>query len=250
MIAALWAEAVKLASSLAGKVATAAIVGGVIALSCVILAAVDSGNVDVISKLGPGASSDWTGFLRSSAQITAAGGLGGFGIILAWMFGREFTENTVSNLFGLPVGRATIALSKLVTYAIWSVLVSLVLSLGLLVSGLIAGLGDVTGEVTLGLLRQTALAVMTAVLALPIAWIATLARSVLGGVGATAGLIVIGQFSVLAGAGAWMPLAAPALWGLSGGSGATPLQLGMLIPYAAVSVALTALAWKRLELDR
>lgn len=250
MRAALWAETTKLASSLAGRVATVSLVAGVIALSAVILAAIASGNADVIAKLGRNASADWTGFLNSAAQITAAGGLGGFGIVIAWMFGREFTEGTVSGLFALPVGRATISMAKLAAYGLWSAIVAILLTGGLAVTGLALGLGAVDSDAAAGLLRQAGLTVMTAMLALPVAWATTLFRSILGGVGVAIGLIVVGQFSVLAGAGAWMVLAAPALWAMSAGTGASLLQLGLLLPYSAIAIALTAITWHRLELNR
>jgi ABC-2 type transport system permease protein len=250
MRAAIRVETLKLWSSLAGRVATIALVAGVLALSGVIVAAVASGNADVIAKLGPRAGADWNGLLSSAAQITAAGGLGGFGIVLAWMFGREFTEGTVSALFGLPIRRATVSLAKLVTYGIWAAVVAVLLTTGILVAGLTLGLGVPTGDVWAGLARHLALTMMTAALALPVGWAATLLRSILGGVGITAGLIVVGQFSVLAGAGAWMPLAAPALWAMSGGKGASLIQLAMLLPYVAVAAGITALVWRRLQLDR
>lgn len=250
MRAAIWAESVKLMSSLAGRVATLAIVVGVVALSGAILAAVSAGNADVIAKLGPAAAADWNGYLLSTAQITAAGGLGGFGIVMAWMFGREFTEGTITSIFGLPMGRATISLAKFIAYALWAITVAILLTAGILAAGIALGLGELGIETAQALLRQTMLTVLTAALAMPIAWATTLFRSVLGGVGATAGLIVVGQFSVLMGAGAWMPLAAPALWAMSGGEGVTLLQLGMLVPYAALAILLTGVTWHRLQLDR
>lgn len=250
MRAAIWTECVKLASSLAARVATIGLVLGVVALSGVILAAISSGNADVIAKLGTNVAADWSGFLLSAAQITAAGGLGAFGIVMAWIFGREFTEGTITGLFALPVGRAEIALAKLFVYLLWAVFAAVLLTATLVIVGVLLGLGLPDADTIQGLLRHVVLTILTATLALPIAWATTLLRSVLGGVGVTVALIVIGQFSVLAGAGAWMTLAAPALWAMSGGSDVSAIQLGMIAPYAVVSIVLTAGAWHRLQLDR
>lgn len=38
---------------------------------------------------------------------------------MAWSFGREFTEGTISGLFALPVGRATIAFVKILGAGQW-----------------------------------------------------------------------------------------------------------------------------------
>ena len=47
-----------------------------------------------------------------------------------------------------------------------------------------------------------------------------------------------------------MPLAAPALWAVSLGAAVTPIQLALLVPFGALFVLLTALTWRRLQLDR
>jgi ABC-2 type transport system permease protein len=251
MKVAVWAEAVKLAGSTVGRVASIAIVIGIAVLSgSMLLAAVTSGDPQVLAKLGPVATGDWQGFLLGAAQITGAGGLGGFAVVLAWMFGREFGDGTITGLFALPITRSTISLAKLVVYSIWAFAMSILLALVLVVVGLLAGLGAIDGEITAMLLRQVALGVMSAAITMPIAWVATLARSVLGGVSAAIGLVVVAQVSVLAGLGGWMPLAAPALWAVSLGTQVTGFQLALVIPFVALFVALTAQSWRSMQLDR
>ena len=75
-------------------------------------------------------------------------------------------------------------------------------------------------------------------------------RSVLGGVSVAIGLVVVAQVSVLAGLGGWMPLAAPTLWALSAGTAVTPVQLLLVVPFAAAAVLATAISWSRMQLDR
>jgi ABC-2 type transport system permease protein len=250
MRAALWAETVKLRGSLVGRVASIALIAGIAALTGAILLAAASGNPQLVAKLGPGATADWNGFLLSAAQITGAGGMGGFGIVIAWMFGREFGDGTITGLFALPVSRATIASAKLIVYATWAVALSVVLAAALLAVGLVAGLGELSDADWFTLLRQIALTVMTAALAVPVAWAATLGRSVLAGVSVAIGLVVVAQFSVLAGAGGWMPLAAPALWAISSGAGVSGGQLALLIPFVALAAVAVLVSWRRLQLDR
>jgi ABC-2 type transport system permease protein len=250
MKAAIWAETVKLAGSLVGRVATVALIAGITALSSSLLVAAGSGDPQLLAKLGPAASGDWKGFLLAAAQITGAGGVAGYGIVLAWMFGREFADGTITGLFALPVGRARIALAKLVVYFGWACGVGLVLTVALAGLGAVVGIEGFGSFVAPMLAREFVLAMLTALLALPIAWVATLGRSTLAGVGAAVALIVIAQFSVFAGAGGWMPLAAPALWAISEGTAVDPLQLSMVFPVAALAVLLTATTWSRLQLDR
>ena len=116
--------------------------------------------------------------------------------------------------------------------------------------GTVAGLGPIGSGTLEALARQAALGVMSVAITLPVAWAATLARSVLGGVSVAIALVVVAQVSVLAGLGGWMPLAAPALWAISLGITVSPLQLALLIPFAAIFVVLIARSWRRMQLDR
>lgn len=250
MRAAIWAEVVKVAGSTVGRVGSIAIVVGISILSGSMLLAAHSDDPQLLAKIGPVAAGDWNGFLLGSAQITGAGGLGGFAVVLAWMFGREFADGTITGLFALPVRRSTIALAKLVVYATWAAVMSAFLGLALVVVGTISGLGALSDDNWATLARQIALGVMSAAITLPVAWAATLSRSVLGGVSVAIGLVVVAQVSVLAGLGGWMPLAAPALWAVSGGTEVSPVQLLLLVPFAGAAILATALAWRRMQLDR
>lgn len=251
MKAAIWAEVVKLAGSTVGRVGSAAIVIGISLISgSMLLAAATTTDPQLLAKLGPVATGDWQGFLLGAAQVTGAGGLGGFAVVLAWMFGREFGDGTITGLFALPVRRSTIALAKLIVYVIWVTAMSVLLAIVLSLVGLIAALGPIDGDTLLMLARQAALGIMSAAITLPVAWAATLSRSVLGGVSVAIGLVVVAQVSVLAGLGGWMPLAAPALWAVSLGAAVNPVQLALLIPFGAVFVLLVARSWRRLQLDR
>ena len=221
MKAAVWAEAVKLSGSTVGRVGSLAIVVGISVLSGTMLVAASTDDPQLLAKLGPVADGDWNGFLLGAAQITGAGGLGGFAVVLAWMFGREFGDGTITGLFALPVRRSTIAMAKLLVYGVWAAAMSILLAVVLLAVGTVAGLGPIDSQTWDTVSRQIALGIMSAAITVPVAWAATLSRSVLGGVSVAIGLVVVAQVSVLVGIGGWMPLAAPALWALSAGSAVT-----------------------------
>lgn len=243
-------ETLKLRVSTVGVVGTIAVVGGIGLLSGGMLLAAASGQPDLVAKLGPDATGDWDGLLSVAAQITGAGGLLGCGVVLAWIFGREFSDSTVSGLFALPAGRGRIAAGKLIVYALWGILAAFTLAALLLLIGLIAGLGIPSPTVWAGLARQCLLGVLTGAVAVPVAWVTTLSRSILGGVTTAITLVVIAQVGVLAGAGGWMPIAAPALWAMSGGASVQPVQLLLAPLLAAAAAALTLWSWHRLQLDR
>lgn len=250
MIVCIRVEALKLARSPVGLVGSIALIVGMFAVLGGITAGIAAGEPELIAKAGPASTLDWEGLLAGAAQITSVAALLTFGIVLAWMFGQEFAEGTITGLFALPVSRSLIALAKLSVYALWMCCVSLCLTLGVLALGLIFGYGPPTVEDWSALARLCASAILTGVIAVPTAWVATLTHSLLAGVGSTIALVVIAQVGALAGAGAWMPLAAPGLWAISQGSAASPVQLALSVGVGAVFAALTAVSWARLQLRR
>ena len=250
MTVALRVEALKLARSTVGIIGSAAIVLGIGVLCAVMMAALGSGDPQLAAKLGPEASRDWHGLLGAAAQITGAGGLLGFGVVAAWLFGREFADGTVTGLFALPVGRGTIAAAKLGVYLAWAAAVSAAVTALVLVLGVGLGFGAPDAATSAGLARQQALGVLSAAVAVPTAWAATVTRSLLGGVSVAIALVIVAQVGVLAGAGGWLPLAAPALWAISGGAA---VSLGTARSRRRVrggAAGAATWAWHRLELDR
>jgi ABC-2 type transport system permease protein len=214
------------------------------------LIAVRGGDPELTAKLGPAAASgDWPALLSVAAQITAAGGLLGFGVGITWLLGREFADQTVSGLFGLAVGRGTIAAAKLLVYEGWAITVSLMLTAVLPVVAMIAGLGPPSGTDLVGLMRQLALGVLTGLIAVPAGWVATLGRGLLPGIATAVGILVVAQVSALAEFGSWVPFVAPAFWAMRPGEGtAIGLLTVPLVP--AVFAAAIIWAWRRIQLDR
>jgi ABC-2 type transport system permease protein len=224
---------------------------GVAALAAATTAAASSGNEQLAAKLGPlAAAGGWPAVLDVATQVTAAAGLLAFGVGLSWMFGREFTDGTITGLFGLPVSRPALALAKLVVFLLWAAATATALTIAVALTGL-----AVTGQVPhpadwAGLGRLLALAAMTATLANPAAWAATLGRGLLPAIATIVGLMAVTQMIVVAGAdGGWFPPAAPALWALLPATIA-PAQLLLAATFPIAFSMLTLHAWHRLQLDR
>lgn len=247
------AVAVEARKALAARVLWATgilLVVGVAVLAGAMVAAARSGNAAIAAKLGPtAATGDWPALLGVAAQVTAAGGLLAFGVGISWLIGREFADRTVSGLFGLPVGRGTIAAAKLVVYAVWALAVCVALTALLPLVGLVAGIGLPSAAEFAGLARQLALGLLTALIAVPAGWAASLGRGLLPGIATAVGILVVAQVAAVAQVGSWVPLVAPAFWALQlSGTTATSLLLVPLVPL--VFGVATVVVWRRLQLDR
>lgn len=250
LTAALHVELRKLAASRVIRTTTVLVVAGIAALAATLTSATRGGNEQVAARLGALADAHgWELLTGTAAQITAAGGLLAFGVALSWLVGREFSDNTISGLFALPVSRRAIVVAKLLSHLLWAVLVAVALTIMITLAGAVLGLGAWDTDVVTALGRQLVLTILSALLATPAAWAATLGRGPLPGIAATVGLIVVAQVAVVAGTGAWLPVAAPALWALRLDA-VTPVQLALVGVVPAGFATLTISAWARLELNR
>ncbi|MFF0723025.1 ABC transporter permease [Micromonospora sp. NPDC003816] len=250
LTAALDVELHKLAASRVIRTTTVLLVAGITILTSALTYAARSGNDQVIAQLGPLAdATGWALLTGVAAQITAAGGLLAFGVALSWLVGREFSDATVTGLFAQPVSRPVLVAAKLLSHLFWAALVAIALTAAIALTGTLLGLGAWNTDVSAALGRQLVLTVSSALVATPAAWAATLGRGLLPGIATTIGLIVTAQVTAIAGAGAWFPIAAPALWALRPDA-VSPAQLALVTVVPAIFAALTITAWARLQLDR
>ncbi len=249
MRAALATESTKFSRAQVPVVTSVMLTLGIAILCAAMLGALGSGDPQLIAKLGALADpGGWVGFVLTASQITAIAGLLGFGVVLSWLFGREFADGTVAGLFALPVGRGTIAAAKLIVYFAWAVALAVLLAGALVLLGLVAGLGPLPSEVAPILGRQVSVTVLTALLAVPAAWAATLGRGPLAGIGTVVGVVIAAQVAVFSGVGAWFPFSSPGMWAV--GAPVSAGQLALVIPVAMIASALVVISWRRLQLDR
>lgn len=243
-------EARKAAASRVMASITAILVMGVALLALGMLVGADSGDEQLLAKLGPLARlGGWAGLVGVVSQITSAGGLLAFGVALSWLFGREFADGTIGGLFALPVRRSTIALAKLAVYVVWAGGAAVLLAVVVAILGLSFGYGATDAPGVVELLRVPVLVMLTALIAVPAAWVSTLGRGLLPGIAATVVLLVLAQIMAVVGIGAWVPIVAPALWAID--PTAVPIASLAIVPSVPVVFgAFSALAWSRLQLDR
>lgn len=250
MTTAVLAELTKLSRSVTGRLVTVLLVVVVPGMAAGFFAAAQAGGSGQLAvKMRPlihGAG--WDSLTGVAGQVMSMAMLLGAGFVVSWTFGREFGDGAIETLVMTRPSRATLASAKLVAVLAWATAtalaaVAVTLGLGLL-------LAVTAGTPTPGLGRMLAGAILTALLALPFAYVATVGRSPLAGVGAVIGVIVVTQILTTIGTGAWFPYAAPSLWlGMGGPTlSATPLQLLLTLPVAAAGWTATALTWQYGEL--
>jgi ABC-2 type transport system permease protein len=223
---------------------------GVATIAAAMVLAARSGDPDILAKLGPqAASGDWPAFVSVAVQITSAAAVLAYGVGVSWLYGREFADGTIPGLFGLPIGRGTLAVAKLVVYQVWAACVALALVLLLLGAGIAVGLGAPDPDTLVGLGRLVALGLLTALIAVPCAFATSLGRGLLPGIAAAVAILVISQVSMVADLASWVPFVAPALWAIHpDASAAVMLVVVPMVPL--IFGAATVLVWRRLQLDR
>ncbi|MGM7671488.1 ABC transporter permease [Microbacterium sp. A93] len=251
MNAALHLEFLKFLRATPVRAATVVMVILVPALSAAFLAlARADSNGTLALKIAPLLQDDgWGGLTGFSAQIFSVGGLLAIGVVVSWVFGREFTEKAFGSLFATAVPRESIAAAKLVILLAWGTLVSVATALATLLAGLIIGLGAPESHAWGAVGRIIVVGILTTALCLPLAVVASAARGYLAAISALLAIVVITQVTVALGAGAWFPYAATGLWaGLGGAVLSAEVeapQLLLAVPIGMVAAFGTWLWWRR-----
>lgn len=195
----------------------------------------------------------WSGYLAMIGMLLSVGALMGIGFVVCWCFGREFTDKTEACLFALPVSRRRLAYAKFTVILIWALLLCLASIAVAFLAGATIGLGLPGPGDLMVAVKAWCAGALAALLALPLAVVASVARGYLPGIGALVLLVVITQVVTAFGAGAWFPYAAPGLWMGMGGAAAAetvnPLQLFLCVPVSALGVVLTCEWWKSMQIS-
>ncbi|MGW4411793.1 ABC transporter permease [Nonomuraea sp. NPDC004702] len=198
-----------------------------------------------------GATADWPGYLALLAQAVAVGGLGIYGLITIWLFGREFSDRTATDLLALPTSRTAVVAAKFTVAAIWALLLALLLAgLGLLIGAVLALPGWSAPIVAAGVARLVAAAGLAALTTTPLALAASAGRGYLAAVGVLFGIIFAAQIIAALGYGAVFPWSVPGLYaGIAGAGQDPPGPAGLLLVVltGAAGVAATTAWWNRAD---
>ncbi len=166
---------------------------------------------------------NWTAYFVLHAQMIGIGGLIIFGFIMSWVFGREFTDQTVKDLLILPYSRAIIVMAKFLTVVFTCILLSVyIVVLGTAI-GLVIGLPGWNIEaLKLGIPLFSIVTLMTILVSTPVAFFASYGRGYLAPLGYVIVTLVIAQIIAAIGYGDFFPWSIPAI--VSGIEG-TPVPL-------------------------
>ena len=185
-----------------------------------------------------GLTATWSAYFSMLTMVVGMGGMLLLAFIVAYIFGREYTEGTAKNLLALPVGRHWFALAKLVVAAVWwAVLVAAVLAEGF-VLGAALGLPGYSTTLAVTAIQDALLAAAIAYLLVPVvAWIAMLGRGYLPPLGFALAMLLLGNVFSHTGWAAWFPWSIVPQFIGAIGKPATSVAAGSI-----VVVALTFLA--------
>lgn len=170
-----------------------------------------------------GFSADWPSFLDLIAQAIGVGGVIVFGFAASWVFGREYSDHTLKDLFALPISRSIIVIAKLLACVVWCFVITIAVTIVAIVIGLILNLpGWQWGLFGSSLLHIFTTATLAVLLCPPVFLIASAGRGYLASLGFVILTVVFAQIIGALGLGAYVPWAVPALYSglgsVSGGS--------------------------------
>ena len=201
-----------------------------------------------------GGTADWAGYFAFTAQITAVGGLLVFGMVVIWLFGREFADQTAKDLLALPTSRRAVVVAKLLVATGWCLLLAAQLIVMSLVLGTWLDLPGWSANTALrGVGTVLATTVLTVALAATYALVASVGRGYLAAVAAMFVSLFAAQVIAALGFGGWFPWSVPSLLsGVAGPEQAGPGLWGIagVVLVGVVASTATTLWWERADHDR
>lgn len=164
-----------------------------------------------------GMAATWPSFLSMLTLIVGIGGMLILSFIVAYVFGREYSEGTAKNMLALPVGRPWFVLAKLAVTAIWwFLLVAAVVAEALLIGTMLRLPGFSSGLLIRSIRNAMASAALAYLLVPIVAWISALGRGYMPPLAFTMTMMALGNIFSKTGWAPWFP------WSI------IPLLIGMV----------------------
>lgn len=193
----------------------------------------------------------WQLYAQQLQVLVAVGGLIGFGFLFSWLFGREYSDGTITDLLALPLPRASIALAKLITGALWCAFLAIAIFITGVATARGLQIGGITDYFIILSFRPYAMTTLMVInLSLPVAWAASRSRGYLTPLALVILTLVVAQFGAALGVGTYIPWSVPSLHSGAAGVAAQRLGLGsLLLPHIVglVGVAATIFWWTRAD---
>jgi ABC-2 type transport system permease protein len=194
------------------------------------------------------AVADWPAYFQVLLLGTAIGGAILFAFIVAWVFGREFSDRTAKELLALPTPREIIVVAKFVLIALWTG--------GLTLTIFVIGLGVGTAVDIPGWSAELAsssfwslmlIALLTFMLMPLVALFASAGHGYLPPLAWAFLTMALAQIAGAMGWGDWFPWSVPGLLGSLSGPRAEPIELHsyILVSLTFIAGVAATLAWWR-----
>lgn len=199
-----------------------------------------------------GLAATWPSFAGFLTQIVGTAGLLILAFIVAYVFGREYEQQTAKNLFALPVGRHWFAVAKLIVAALWWFAAVIAMLAWAVAVGVALGLPGLSASLIIGMFTDTLLAAGIAYLLVPpVAWVTVWSRGSMAPIAFAIAMLLTGNLIGTTGWAVWYPWSiVPILVGSVGGKVET-LPVGSYVVVAltfAVGLAGTIVQQQRQDL--
>ncbi|WMJ88208.1 ABC transporter permease [Anaerocolumna sp. MB42-C2] len=167
------------------------------------------GLVTYINTVDAGWAPYLTDLLGSSTALLVIG----YSFTACWVFGREYTDKTISELLVKPVSKLYVVLSKFIVIFLWDVLLALFMFAVVFIMGILIGLNGGTWLLIMNsFLAFIAASLLTMVVSTISALLANISKGYLAPIGLAFLIVVISNVVVQAGLAAYFPWTIPALF--------------------------------------
>lgn len=167
------------------------------------------GFVTYINAAGTGWEPYLTDLLGSITALLVIG----FSFTACWVFGREYTDKTISELLVKPVSKLYVVLSKFIVIFLWDVLLAIFMFAVVFIMGILIGLNGVTGLLIVNsFLAFMATSLLIMVVSTISALLANVSKGYLAPIGLAFLIVIISNVVAQAGLAAYFPWTIPALF--------------------------------------
>jgi ABC-2 type transport system permease protein len=169
--------------------------------------------------------------------VVGIGGMLMLAFVVAYIFGREYSEGTAKTLLALPVGRHWFVLAKFLVAAAWWLVLAVAVTVETFIVGLVHGLPGYSTPLAISTLRDVALVAGAAfLLAPPIACVTVVGRGYMAPLGFALVMLLLGDVFSHTGWAEWFPWSVVPMF-----VGAVGVRQSEIAPASVVVVATTFL---------
>ncbi len=155
----------------------------------------------------------WEPYLTDLLGTSTALLVIGFSFTACWVFGREYTDKTISELLVKPVSKLYVVLSKFIVIFLWDVLLAFFMFAVVFIMGILIGLNGGTWLLILNsFLAFMEATLLTMVVSTISALLANISKGYLAPIGLAFLIVVISNVVTQAGFAPYFPWTIPALF--------------------------------------